>query len=236
MNPTLMATFWRQRLTSPVRMALVAMLAGTPLLGVAFMPGAGLALLGNAQGLILTLGAGMVGQDLSSGVLQLLCARPVRRSEYVTSRWLGAAIAAAALSLVQLALASGVLAARGAAPTPQAMLLFGAGRLLECFWTAAVLVLLSSLIGGFGDLGLYLLANLAAGVTQTVGQVKGWPWLVRAGAEILGSLSPTIDLPRLVVATPLPWFPIVSYVSTIVLCLALAIVVVNRKELSYASS
>ena len=33
----------------------------------------------------------------------------------------------------------------------------------------------------------------------------------------------------------MPWAPIVSYASTVTLCLAIAIVAVNRKELSYAS-
>ncbi|MGH7731963.1 MAG: ABC transporter permease subunit [Candidatus Eiseniibacteriota bacterium] len=235
MNPTLVITLWRQRLTSPVRMALVAMLAGTPLLGVAFMPGAGLALLGGGQGLALTLGAGMIGQDVSSGVLQLLFARPVRRSVYVLSRWLGAGLAVAAVSLVQLVVACGLLAARGGAPRPQEIVLFAAERILEGFGIAAVLALLSSLIGGLGDLALYLLANLGAGLLQTVGQVKQWVWASRGGAEILGSLTPTIDLERLLAASPMPWFPIVSYASTVALGLALAIVVVNRKELSYAS-
>lgn len=235
MNLTLATTLWRQRLTSPVRMAILAMLTGMPLLGVAFMPGAGLALLGGAQGLILTLGAGMIGQDLSSGVLQLLFARPVRRSEYVVSRWLGVGAAAAAISLLQLAIACGLLAGRGALPTAQEIVIFGGGRLLESFGLAAVLALFSSLIGGFGDLGIYLLVNLGAGIVQMAGQVKQWLWLARAGAEINGALTPTIDLVRLVTATPMPWYPIVSYASTVVLCLALAIVVVNRKELSYAS-
>jgi ABC-2 family transporter len=234
-NLTLVTTLWQQRLTSPVRLAILAMLAGMPLLGIAFMPGAGLALLGNAQGLVLTLGAGMIGQDLSSGVLQLLFARPVRRPEYVVSRWLGVGAAAAAIGLLQLAIACGVLAGRGAAPAAQEIVLFGAGRLLESLGTAAVMALFSSLVGGFGDLGIYLLVNMGAGIVQMAGQVKQWPWLASAGAEIGGALMPTIDLVRLVAATPMPWFPIVSYASTVMLCLALAIVAVNRKELSYAS-
>ena len=113
--------------------------------------------------------------------------------------------------------------------------MFGGGRLLESFGGAAVLALFSSLIGGFGDLGIYLLVNLGASIVQMAGQVKRWPWLERAGAEIIGALTPTIDLVRLVTATPMPWFTIASYASTVVLCLALAIVVVNRKEFSYAS-
>jgi len=234
-NPTLVTTLWRQRLTSPVRVAILAALTGMPLLGVAFMPAAGLGLLGGAQGLILTLGAGMIGQDLSSGVLQLLFARPVRRPEYVVSRWLGVGLAATAVSLLQLGIACALLAGRGAVPTAQEIVMFGGGRLLESFGGAAVLALFSSLIGGFGDLGIYLLVNLGAGIVQMAGQVKQWLWLSRAGAEINAALTPTIDLMRLVTATPMPWFPIVSYASTVVLCLALAIVVINRKEFSYAS-
>jgi hypothetical protein len=234
-NLTLMTTLWRQRLTSPVRMALLAMLTGMPLLAVAFMPGAGLALLGGGQGLILTLAAGMIGQDVSSGVLQLLCARPVRRSEYIVSRWLGAGVAAAAISLLQLAIACGLMAVRGTPATPQDIVMFGAGRVLESFGITAVVALFSSLIGGFGDLGIYLMVNLGAAVLQMAGQVKRWPWVERMAAEVLGALTPTIDLPRVITASPMPWYPILSYASTVVLCLALAIVVVNRKELSYAS-
>jgi hypothetical protein len=234
-NLTLMATLWRQRLTSPFRMVLLAMLTGMPLLGVAFMPGAGLALLGGGQGLVLTLAAGMIGQDVSSGVLQLLCARPVRRSEYVVSRWLGAGVAASAISLLQLAIACGLMAVRGASATPQDIVLFGAGRVVESFGIAAVMALFSSLIGGFGDLGIYLMVNLSAVVIQTMGQFKRWPWVERMGAEIMGTLTPTIDLLRVIEASPMPWYPILAYASTVVLCLALAIVVVNRKELSYAA-
>jgi ABC-type transport system involved in multi-copper enzyme maturation permease subunit len=234
-NSTLMLAFWRQRLTSPVRMAVLAMFWGMPLLPVAFVRGAELSVLGNGQYLVLTLGAGMIGQDVSSGVLQLLYARPVRRPEYVTSRWLAVAIAGVAVSLLQIAIACGLMAARGAAPPAEEVTLVAVGRLFECLGLAAVLALLSSLVGGLGDLGLYLLAYLGAGVVSMAGQAKGWPWLDRIGVEIAGSLMPTIDLPRLLASSPLAWFPIVSYASTVVLCLALAIVVVNRKELSYAS-
>ncbi len=236
MNATLIVTLWRQRVTSPVRVALLAMLAGTPLLATAFMPGAGLALLGGGQGLLLTLGAGMIGQDVSSGVLHLICARPVRRPEYVVSRWLAVALAGTAVGLLQLALACGLLAMRGALPGGQEIALFAAGRALEAFGIAATLALCSSLIGGFGDLGLYLLANLAAGILQTAGQVRRWPWLERAGAELAAALTPTVDLTRMLAASPTPWYPVLAYASTVALALALAIVVVNRRELSYAGT
>jgi hypothetical protein len=234
MNLALMVALWRQRLTSPMRLALLGTMLGFPLLAVAFMHG-GLSVLGSSQGIVLVLGAGMIGQDVSSGVLQLLFARPVRRPHYVVSRWLGVAIAASAVALLQIAIALPMMAARGSAPSAQEALLYAAGRVLESFGLAAVLALLSSLAPGFGDLALYLLFTLTAGVVQMAGRMKQWGWADRLGGELLASLQPTIDVGRLIAASPLPWYPIIAYASTLTLCLALAIVAVNRRELSYAS-
>ena len=61
------------------------------------------------------------------------------------------------------------------------------------------------------------------------------PLLTRVGTELVGFMFPKPDLALLVSASPLPLFPIASYLSTVALCLALAMVVMNRKELSYAS-
>jgi hypothetical protein len=152
------------------------------------------------------------------------------------NRWLGVAAAGFAVSLLQLALACAILAARGHAATAPVVLAFTAGRLVECLGLAAVLALLSSLIGGFGDLGLYLLASLSSTIVQMAGQVKGWPWLQRLGAELLASLNPAIDFDLLMNTSPMPWFPIVAWLSTVTACLAVAILVINRRELSYASS
>lgn len=235
MNLALVLALWRQRLTSPIRMVLLGAMTGFPLLGVAFVQGARLSILGDSQGPVLVLGAGMIGQDISSGVLQLLFARPVRRPDYVVSRWLAVAIAATAVAVLQLVIALPLMAARGITPSAQEILIYASGRVFESFGLAAVLALLSSLIPAVGDLALYLLFTMSAGVFQMAGRMKGWAWADRLGAEVLASLLPTIDMSRLILASPMPWYPIVSYVSTVVLCLALAIVAVNRKELSYAS-
>ncbi|HEY3214975.1 MAG TPA: hypothetical protein VGK93_00640 [Candidatus Eisenbacteria bacterium] len=235
MNRTLLVALWRQRLTSPLRVVILGFMLLVPLLGTAASRGAGLSLLGDAVGLVLVLGVGAIGQDVSSGVLQLLFARPVRRSEYVVSRWLAIGIGASALTLVQVAMAWGILAGRGAPQTPPEVALFAAGRILETFGVAAVIVLLSSLIAGYGDLAIYVLATLAAGMIGMVGQFQSAPQLVRAGEELHGFLVPRIDLARVLSMTSPPWFEITSWLSTVTLCLALAIVVTNRKEFSYAS-
>ncbi|TMQ71594.1 MAG: hypothetical protein E6K81_09690, partial [Candidatus Eisenbacteria bacterium] len=97
MNLTLLLATWRQRLMSPIRVVLLGGLLVVPLLGVAFVHGAGLSILGDSVGLTLVFAVGMIGQDVSSGVLQLLFARPVRRPEYVWSRWLATGLAATAV-------------------------------------------------------------------------------------------------------------------------------------------
>jgi ABC-type transport system involved in multi-copper enzyme maturation permease subunit len=236
MNTTLVLSFWRQRLTSPIRLVLLAAAFGFPLLFLVFMPSAGFTPLGDATGLVLIFAVGMIGQDLSSGVLQLLFARPVRRAEYVVSRWLGVGLAAAMVGVAQVVLASAILAGRGAAPHAQDALLFAGQRALEAFGLAAVFALLSSLIGGVGDLALYFLGTIVAGVLNMAAQAKGWMTVARAASELQAFLTPRLDLHQLIATSPVPFHPIVSYASTVAVCLALAMLAIGRKELSYASS
>ena len=235
MNTALMLSFWRQRLASPIRVVLLGGLLVVPLLGVAFVHGAGLSILGDSVGLTLVFAVGMIGQDVSSGVLQLLFARPVRRPEYVWSRWLATGVGASGVGVLQVALAVALLSARGVAPPAQEAALFAGQRVLDCFGLAAVFTLLSSLVGGVGDLALFYLGVIAGGVINMGGGAFQQPLLARAGDELTGFMLAKVDLAQVVSASPLPLFSIASYLSTVALCLALAMVVMNRKELSYAS-
>lgn len=235
MNPTLVVALWRQRLTSPIRVVLLAMAFGFPLLTVAFTRGS-LTMLGDSTGLVLIFAVGMIGQDLSSGVLQLLFARPVRRFEYVVSRWIAVGAAASAIGLAQAGLGFILLGARGAAPPVNELMLFAAQRVLGSFGIAAVFALLSSVIGGVGDLALFFAGFIIGQVVVMVAGAKGWTVLTRAGQEFQAFLMPDLDLPRLLSASTIPLFPIASYLSSVALALALAVWVMNRKELSYASS
>ena len=94
MNLTLIAAFLQHRLSSPLRMLFLAAFVLMPLLFVTAAPGMGLTPLEDSFWFVIVLGAGAIGQDVSSGVLQLLLARPITRPEYVTSRWLAVAIGA----------------------------------------------------------------------------------------------------------------------------------------------
>jgi hypothetical protein len=232
MNLTLIFALIRQRLFSPLRMVLVFTFFSFPLLVALGMPGAGSQL--SDFLFVLVLGAGMVGQDVSSGVLPGLLARPVRRSEYAVSRWLAVAAAAAALVLLQAAMVFGIQVLRGATPALAAAATGAVEAVFKVFGLSAVLLLLSCCVNGLGDLGLYLLGTLAGQLLQGVGQLKSWVWMERAGSELSGLLGPKLELAQLAGAG-FSAFAVVSYLSTLTLCLALAIVIMNRKELSYAA-
>jgi ABC-type transport system involved in cytochrome c biogenesis permease component len=225
----------RQRAESPARLALTLAFFAFPLLPLLFVRGLGLAPLHTAGAYAYILGAGLIGQDFSAGTLQLLFARPVTRAEYAVSRWLGAGVAVACLVAVQLALAAAILAAHREAPSAGDLALFAGGQILSGFGTLAVLLAFSSFLPGIGDVfGVVLLAIAAQGV-QIMGGLLQRGWLARAGAELQRFAAPELDLARVFGGGSPPWFEIASYASTVTLCLALAIVILNRRELSYAS-
>jgi ABC-type transport system involved in multi-copper enzyme maturation permease subunit len=196
----------------------------------------GFASLDNGFKFGLVIGAGIIGQDLSAGVLQLMFARPVTRMSYVVSRWLGCMGLAVALTVIQVLSGWLLLQVRGMPAEAGTALAFGATQVLAAIGIVSVLTLFSSLIGGFGDLGLYLLATILGGVMSAGGQIAGAAWARHTGEEIGRFLAPAPDIGRMIQATSPSWFEITSFVSTIVLCLAVAVWLINRRELSYASS
>ena len=235
MNGALIVTFLRQRLTTPIRLAFLIIAGFFPLLFIAAAPAMGLAPLGDSFQFSLVFGAGMIGQDVSSGVLQLLFARPVRRDVYVISRWFAASLAAAVVAVVQIGLAALILSARGATPEAGAVAIAWANHIASAFGATAPLLLLSALVAGLGDIGVLFLIYACASILQTVGAGLGHALISRIGQELQNFINPTIDFALIVNAFP-SWYQLIAYLSTVTLSIALAIVIVNRKELSYASS
>lgn len=236
MSLTLVLATLRQRFTSPIRLVILLLLGWMPMLAIVVAPRTGFAALGDCYLLALTLTAGMIGQDLSSGTLQLLLARPVTRAQYVFSRWGAVAAGTFLVVVLQTLCAASLMLARGApVPWGQAALHLGNSALIA-LGLAAVMALFSSLASGIADLGLLFLAWLSAQVLEKVGMLKSWDWLVRGAEELLRVLKPELDLAPFFHAGPVSWLAVVSYLSTVTLCLALAVLVMNRRELSYASS
>ena len=235
MNRELVIAFWKQRGSSAFRMAFLLLVFGFPLLMTAAMPGGGLAIVRDAVGITMVLAAGMIGQDVSSGVLQLLFARPVRRSEYVLSRWLAVAFAAGGIAVLQIALAWMILQARGVPLESSDVLLTMLQRMCEVIQITAVMAMFSSLVNGVGDLGLWFAATVVGAILQLTAQAKGWGWIGRIGAEVNRIVGPDVGLVALARGTG-GWSDLVTTLSIAALALLIAVVLVNRKELSYATT
>jgi ABC-type transport system involved in multi-copper enzyme maturation permease subunit len=234
-NTALLVAFARQRLTSPIRLVFLAFLFLGPLALVAAAPAMGLNVLQDPSMFALLFGVGMVGQDVSSGVLQLLFARPVRRSDYALTRWIGASLLASGCVVLQAVIATLILLLREA--PPETRLLFGvmASGVVEAVGVSAVLLLFSSLVPGVGDLGVFVLLKFFGQGANVAGQMMNRPWLASIGEEVDRTLTNGIAFPQ-VTGNAISWEHVAAWLATVALCLGLAILVLNRKELSYAQT
>ena len=225
----------RQRLTSPLRLVILGMVFASSWIAGAFMKS--LAPLEGAAGMFaLTLAAGAIGQEVASGTLTLTFARPLTRASYVFGRWAGATLFAAALAAVLEALTLLSVAARGG-PLPGGgeMAALALEGLLNAGAMAAVMVMLSSFVNGLGDVALWVMGAMGSSAAQMLGNVRQWPWLVRAGAELDATLNPKVHLGWLFGTGDPQGYLLVVSLSTTAAALAVAVWVVNRKELSYAA-
>lgn len=235
-NRTLFLGTIRMTLTSPQGLIYVATILG---IGVMFamIPGGGQIV---SEGpmlkylLVLMLGMGLISQDFMTGVVFLIFARPVRRIEYVMSRWLGMAVTAVVIWAFLLALISLIgLVREGSLPSLGLDSLSILEDVLFFVGCAAIIILISST--GSKNQGMMILVFLWIGSTllETLFGKK-YPWVVNAGAHLRDFLMPSVDLTVILNTSPLTWYPVVAYCSSVSLALLCATWLMNRKELSYA--
>ena len=234
MNRTLIAAFLRQRLTSPMRAGLILLITVFPL-GAAVIMNSASPLGGMAGPIALILAAGAIGQDVSSGTLQLLLVRPVSRPSVVVHRWLASVIGAMGISVGTLLLGILALLARGTHPDFLDLARMVLESACSAAGSAAVMVMLSTLVGGLGDVALLLLAMIMTQMVEGLATFEHWGWVVRACEEAKDALLPQLSFEWMLHHTPPSWFAIVSWASTLTLALAVAIARLNRRELSYAA-
>jgi ABC-type transport system involved in multi-copper enzyme maturation permease subunit len=234
MNATLVTAFLRQRLTSPMRVGLLFLLTAFPL-GAAVLTGTLSPLGGIAGPIALVFAAGAVGQEVSSGTLQLLLVRPVSRPSLVVSRWLAATLATTAIVVALLVLGTLGMMARGTHPDALDLIRMVLEAGCNAAGSAAVILMLSTLVGGLGDVGLYLGTLFVLQMFSGLASLKHWAWLERACSELQGALMPALPWGWLVFHAPPSWFAIASWASTVTLALAVGIARLNRRELSYAA-
>jgi len=233
-NRTLILAFLRQRLTSPMRLGVIVLTTLFPL-GGSVIVGSLTVMNGIAAPLALIFAAGAIGQDVSSGTLQLLLVRPVSRPSVLLHRWLASVIAAVGITIVLLLLATVALLAHKTQPNALDLVRMVLEAACSAAGSAAVMVMLSTLVGGIGDVGLFVAAMIVTQMFSGLAMLEHWDVLARACNEVQGVLSPQLSWAWMLHGTPLSWFAITSWASTVTLALAVGIARFNRRELSYAA-
>jgi len=234
MNPTLIAAFLHQRFTSPMRVGLLFLLTVFPL-GAVAVTGTISPLAGIASPIALILAAGAIGQDVASGTLQLLLVRPVSRPSVLLNRWLACVLAAVGLTLAMLVLGTLALLLRHTHPDGLDLVRIVLESACSAAGSAAVMAMLSTLVGGLGDVGLLVAAVIVTQTFAGLATLERWDWLARTCTEIQGVISPQLGWDWMVHGSPPSWFAITSWASTVTLALAAGIARLNRRELSYAA-
>ncbi|HEY3202550.1 MAG TPA: hypothetical protein VGL03_02710 [Thermoanaerobaculia bacterium] len=177
--------FLRQKFENPILAIALAVLA----LMVAFP----IALSGDQRGFQtsilawIVIAAGSVSKDASTGALQMILARPLRRTDYLFGRYLGV-LCASGIFLVVCALLAALFAAAllpalhiPAAPISPPMLARGViGAFLGGVLFSATLLFFSTFLPGYGDVLGYFLLGILFSVLAGLGDTLKKPWMTRA--------------------------------------------------------
>lgn len=235
MNVTLMTAFWRQRLTSPIRM-LVLLLVWGQSIGLPFLhkpivpfPAFRVTLFG------VIMGAGIIGSDISTGVVQLILARPIARREYVVSRWLALGLLTFLVGFLGwLIVLPFSIQSGGPALLDHLWLL--SDYLFSAFGVAAVVTAFSALFPGFGDVALLLTGCAVTGVAMTYGVERHHTWLFHLASEIQSTLLPSVSIKEIAAGGTIRLYPLAAYTFSVTLAVLIGVSALSRKELSYASA
>ena len=227
--------FLRQKLGSPlivIVMVCFALLSMIPLVASKGRADTGAGLI-----VLFVLAAGSVSRDAASGALQMILARPIRRSEYLYGRFLGIAAAFAIFLLVTFALAILMpkvlpfLSASDVDPAATARAL--TGSFLQGMLVAAMLVFFSTFLPGYADVLAFFLFGLLLSVPEVL---AGWlkaPGLARFGTALHENLSPTVPWDEVLRGDNVLREVTGRYVLALVGFLAAALVLFSRREFAY---
>jgi hypothetical protein len=222
--------FLRQKSRSAGTLVVAALFAAASAFTIAASGGQAGAWGGAGYLVLLVLGAASVSRDASSGALQMILVRPIRRTDYLFGRYLGILFAFAAF-LVACALLAVVVKAAVKPPGPPlepARMLANLGYgTLWAAQMAAMLVFFSTFLPGYGDViavaGLELLLSLQTNVA----------WFQKAVDVGRRQVLPTVNWERAFQGEAAALAGAGRGVLAATLFLAAAAVIFARREFAY---
>jgi len=188
---------------------------------------------------VFILAAACVSKDASSGGLQMILCRPIRRSSYLMGRYVGILAGYGVFLLIAAGLcimASQALPLIGASPQPLQPLALARGALasmLVAMAMAAPMLMFSTFLPGYGDaLGYILLTPLLA-LPSVAAQVLKAPAIEKVGTFLRQNLLPNPDWQAVLSGRNPLGEPTGRWLFAVVGYLALAIVFFSRREFAY---
>ena len=180
--------------------------------------------------LVWIVGAGIISHDAKAGVLLLIFCRPVTRLQYVLSKWIALSAIVTAVYLICTLYALGAhvdIITGGSAENILHGVIMGVS---VCLAASAVVVLISSVPFGFGDLGFLAVSWTLVLIVQLVDKEFNL-------APILsGFLFPKFDLKAGSLLSAAAGFQLLGHLAIIVISLSTSTLLLKKKELTYADS
>jgi ABC-type transport system involved in multi-copper enzyme maturation permease subunit len=231
--------FLRQRFASPAMAIALAVIALLTAVQAALSDPE--RALGSGFLAIVLIGAGSVSKDASGGALQMILARPIRRSSYLFGRYLGILAAYAVFLLVAGGLtvlfSSTLPGLFGATARPvfsaPALGRGAAAALLDALLFAAILLFFSTFLRGYADVLAYILLSILLQLLAGLGSALREPWLGDAGEAIRKNVLPKVDWNEVLRGQNVLGEPTGRYVLAVTVFLLLAAVVFSRREFAY---
>jgi len=219
--------FLRQKARSGGTLVLLALLAAMSGPSVAYSSAGGPG--GGGYVALLVLAAASVSRDASSGALQMILARPIRRTDYLFGRYLGIVLAFLGFTVASVGI--GLLVRTVWGPRgPLDLLQLAEGIGFASLWAAqmgATLVFFSTFLPGYGDaialLVLQIFVSLRTNVT----------WMVKTSEAIGRELLPAVSWERVFRGEPEAAATAGRAALAATLFLVAAAVIFSRREFAY---
>jgi ABC-type transport system involved in multi-copper enzyme maturation permease subunit len=225
--------FLRQKLGNPGILIALAVIALMAMISFATQQTGGVAGLA-----VLVLAAGSISKDASSGALQMILARPIRRTEYLFGRYLGILTAYAAFLLFTVLLAvtlprlfSLFFQEPGRYPPLTSLLNAAAAAWLSGTLVAATLLFFSTFLPGLGDVLAFILIQFFFGIAGAVG--SQFPAIARASAIARENLMPEAAWGRILRGESLLGEATGRFLLALTVFLIGALLIFSRREFSY---
>ena len=184
--------------------------------------------------------AGSVSRDVSGGAIQMILARPIRRTSYLFGRYAGSVTAYGGFLLVAsgVAIASRTLLPRlfGASGMDPDLPGFGRGiaeGLANALLFAAILLFFSTFLRGYADvLALFVLLG-ALGMFPALATQLRRPGLARFAERFRENVLPEVEWSDVFRGQHVLGEATGRWVAAVVVFLALAVLIFTRREFTY---